>query len=76
MRKLPRWVWVGATLLLLSWLFWFPPTRAILVFLLPLGSGKDDVVVTVLFFVAIFIYWTGLFTNLANIMKWLFKKGR
>lgn len=62
---------VGALLFVI--LLWHPTTRQIIVFLLPLGSGYDDLLGLIGLIVgAIFLFswlWTGVPT-------WLFRKRR
>jgi hypothetical protein len=62
---------VGALLFVI--LLWHPTTRQIIVFLLPLGSGYDDLLGLIGLIVgAIFLFswlWTGIPT-------WLFRKRR
>jgi hypothetical protein len=48
MREWPRWVWGTIICFVGAFLFWHPLTRAVMLWLLPLGSGVDDVIVMVL----------------------------
>jgi hypothetical protein len=49
--KLSNWAKTMIVLAVLLLLMLFPPTRAILLFILPLGSGIDDLIFFVLLFV-------------------------
>jgi len=64
---------VAVAALLFVILLWYPTTRQIIVFLLPLGSGYDDLLGLIGLIVgAIFLFswlWTGIPT-------WLFRKRR
>ena len=48
-------LWVGSTMLLLV----LPPTRMLIWYILPLGSGWDDIVFIVLFIAFIFFFGVG-----------------
>lgn len=50
-KKLSNWAKTMIVLAVLLLLILFPPTRAILLFILPLGSGIDDLIFFVLLFV-------------------------
>lgn len=51
-----KWLKTIIALVVGVWLIRFPPTRALIIFLLPLGSGWDDVVAILFLVVATGIY--------------------
>lgn len=61
--KLSNWAKTMIVLAVLLLLMIFPPTRAILVFILPLGSGIDDLI----FFILLFLFGVVAMIKLANV---------
>lgn len=63
MRKMSNWakamIILGMALLFML----FPSTRAVLLFILPLGSGIDDLI----FFILLFVFVTVSLIKLANV---------
>ena len=59
----------------LLFLMIFPPTRSLVVFLLPLGSGIDDLIFFILLFVAIMVVLFRLtdINVLKKIVRWFHK---
>lgn len=55
MKKVSNWGKALIAMLILLWLFIFPPTRQIILFILPLGSGIDDLIFFVLLFAALIL---------------------
>ena len=58
-----RFLIIGIAALVIAWAIWWPPTRAILFWLLPLGSGIDD------FFQAAVIIVGGVFLAFGLLAK-------
>lgn len=53
-----KWLWIAAGLLVLAWAIWFSPTRMVLLWLLPIGSGPDDFIqAAALIFGGILLAW-------------------
>lgn len=61
--KLSNWAKTMIVLAILLLLMLFPPMRAILLFILPLGSGIDDLI----FFILLFLFGTVAMIKLANV---------
>lgn len=61
--KLSNWAKTMIVLAVLLLLMLFPPTRAILLFILPLGSGIDDLI----FFILLFVFIVVALIKLANV---------
>lgn len=53
---MPKWAKTIIVIFLVAWALRFPPTRMIITWLLPLGSGWDDVVIIILLLIAGIIY--------------------
>lgn len=53
--KITNWWKALIAILILMWLFIFPPTRQVILFILPLGSGIDDLIFFMLLFVAVIL---------------------
>lgn len=54
-NKISNWCKAVIVLAALLFLMIFPPTRSLVVFLLPLGSGIDDLIFFILLFVTIMV---------------------
>lgn len=70
--KVSNWWKALIAVLVLMWLFIFPPTRQMILFILPLGSGIDDLIFFVLLFVALIL----VLLKIINIKEILQKVGR
>lgn len=71
MQKMSNWWKALIAVLILMWLFIFPPTRHVILFILPLGSGIDDLIFFVLLFVALIL----ILLKVINIKEILEKVG-
>jgi len=66
---------VGLVLLGLALLLWFPMTRAVILFILPLGSGFDDLIFVAAAGIGVFILAldkTGSLPHRLRKVKWTF----
>lgn len=63
MRRMSNWAKTMIILGLALLFMLFPPTRAVLLFILPLGSGIDDLI----FFILLFVFVTVSLIKLANV---------
>lgn len=62
-KGLSNWAKTMIVLGLLLLLMLFPPTRAVLLFVLPLGSGIDDLI----FFILLFVFGAVALIKLADV---------
>lgn len=62
-KNMSNWAKTMIVLAALLLLMLFPPTRAVLLFILPLGSGIDDLI----FFILLFAFTTVALLKLANV---------
>lgn len=62
-----------AFLLICAWLLWNPLTRQIIVIVLPLGSGIDDLIIVVLVILAVVIGFVQGWVNIPSLFN---KRGR
>lgn len=74
-NKISNWCKAVIVLAALLFLMIFPPTRSLVVFLLPLGSGIDDLIFFILLFVAIMVVLFRLtdINVLKKIVRWFHK---
>lgn len=63
------WMFWAFVLVILVVLFLLPPTRAFIIFLLPLGRGVDDLLV--LFLIGLLIMYVGLNTLVLPPIRWI-----
>lgn len=61
--RLSNWAKTIIVLLVLLLLMLFPPTRTVLIYMLPLGSGIDDLI----FFILLFVLVVVSLIKLANV---------
>ena len=60
---------VVSVLLVCAWLLWNPFTRQIVIVVLPLGSGVDDLIVVVLVILAAVIAFVQGWVNIPSLFK-------
>lgn len=54
-----KWKWVAIALLATGFLLWNPITRTAILWILPLGSGIDDLVMIAAFAIGVAVYCIG-----------------
>lgn len=74
-NKISNWCKAVIVLAALLFLMIFPPTHSLVVFLLPLGSGIDDLIFFILLFVTIMVVLFRLtdINVLKKIVRWFHK---
>ena len=74
-NKTTNWCKAVIVLAALLFLMIFPPTRSLVVFLLPLGSGIDDLIFFILLFATIMVVLFRLtdINVLKKIVRWFHK---
>lgn len=74
-NKISNWCKAVIMLAALLFLMIFPPTRSLVVFLLPLGSGIDDLIFFILLFATIMVVLFRLtdINVLKKIIRWFHK---
>ena len=68
---MPKWLKVVLFLAVAFWLLRFPPTRYAILWLLPLGSGWDDIVQGVILFLLAWLLLAKGIVKLPDIRNWL-----
>ncbi len=74
--KIPNWLKVVFGLLFMAFLWWHPASRQILWFILPLGSGMDDLIFLLLSGAAAAIAFVNGWVSIPKVLKWLFQNNK